>query len=164
LITIAAGGSRELFHVDATGNVFAHNELVLPLQSRRLEAVLRWQGQGNVYDVGSYIALNPPVDNHSGWLASETVHENESAPAELGIDERLGTLAHHSRASVAAALTLTPDEQQRLAALGHSLISAGADPTRTGPGQPYDTWRTSPAYQEWQQLVRSHLPDASGSN
>jgi hypothetical protein len=145
----------------ASRNVFVQDALLrsrLPLSESTLKEVLRWQGEANVYAVATYLQSSPPVIRHEDWLASSVVKETNSVRAELGIKARLMNLTGRTPASEAAAFALTPEERQRLASLGWTHPAPpGADPQKTGPGQPYHTWRNSANYAEWSKLVRKHL-------
>jgi tRNA A-37 threonylcarbamoyl transferase component Bud32 len=128
-----------------------------------IERLLRWRGQSNAYSVKNYADSSRSM-SHEEWLASSVVSETNSVAIELGIRARLDSLTERSPAAEAAAFTLTPEERQRLKAQGWtSDKSPGADPQKTGPGQPYHEWRNSPDYAEWLKLVREHLPQSAAS-
>ncbi len=148
--------------VTASQNLFAVDELLWAYRAQEapLERLLRWQGGSNVYDVKSYAAINPPITRPEDWQAGAAIAEVDSAAAALGLTARIDRLADRSRTAEASALSLMPDERDRLAALGGAaLAQVGADPARTGPGQPYHQWRASPGYQEWLTHVRQRLSE-----
>jgi hypothetical protein len=148
----------------ASRNLFVGEILINPLmfaQDSPLPELLSWQGTSNVYSVEFYARTSPRINRHEDWLASDVVQETNSLAIELGIKARLANLTERSRAAVATAFTLTLEERQLLAAQGWTAPEPpGADPQKTGPGQPYHEWRKSPDYAEWLKLVREHVPGA----
>ncbi len=151
--------------VMASRNVFSVETLLrprLPASESILKAVLRWQGESNIYAVASYLQSSPPMIRHEEWRAGVATGETASVAAELGLRSRLQNLANRTRAADAASFTLTAEERQRLSAKGWGAPGfPGADPQKTGPGQPYHNWRNSPDYAEWLKLVREHLPQST---
>jgi serine/threonine protein kinase len=153
--------------VTADNNVFSTDQLLRRARPEfaPLDTLLRWQGSNNVFSVREFCANTaPPATNHSEWLSSGTVKETSSLSAELGLTTRLANLTDRTRAAEAAAFTLTAEERQRLKAQGWtSPKPPGADPQKTGPGQPYHEWRNRPDYAEWLKLVRAHIPQSAAS-
>ena len=153
--------------VAASNNVFAMDKLVLRVPLRAgdcaLERVIRWNGSSNAYAVETdYVACDPFVTTHAEWLASDVIDEIVSASGDLNIRERLDALANNTRATEDEAFILSAEEQQQLATRSLSMVQGlGANAGQNGPGKPYDDWRASPAYQEWLELVREHLPEVA---
>jgi serine/threonine-protein kinase len=151
--------------VMASRNVFALETLLRARGTESestLKAVLRWQGESNVYAVATYLQSSPPMIRHEEWRAGVATGETASVAAELGIRSRLENLTNRTHATEDVAFALTAEERQRLVAqMGSMPASLGADAARNGPGKAYDEWRASPAYQEWLKLVREHLPENS---
>lgn len=145
--------------VNAHQNVFAVVHLLWTYRARAspVRQLIRWQGGSNVYDLDTYAAIEPAVTRHEDWHVTAAAAETNSVAVELGLRAR-GSGSAPSRAIEAAAFTLSPQERQTLADLGGSALShAGADPARTGPGQPYNEWRATAGYQAWLDRVRERL-------
>ncbi len=154
--------------LQASGNVFVAETLVNPIMAARdatLQELLRWVGTSNIYCMDSYARTAPPLDHHDEWLGSDTVQETNSLATELGLDERLANLTEHSRAAITTAFALTAEERQRLVDQGWpTRAMPGADPQKTGPGQPYHEWRNSPDYAEWAKRIREHISQSLAEN
>ncbi len=148
--------------VQASDNVFAVDmvaNFVMRAGGAPIENLLRWQGQSNAYSFTTYADGRPSLNHYEDWLASIATSETNSVSTTLGIRRRLDTLTGRTRAAEAAALALTAEERQQLRAQGWtSTEPPGADPRKTGPGQPYHDWRKSPDYTKWLKLVREHIP------
>jgi serine/threonine protein kinase len=163
LLHLSVGSDVAIPTITASHNLFHFNTLVRPYRSAMdspLESLVRWTGRTNAYWLDEAYALTTPaVASHQEWLASGATDEIAAVSTRLDLRPRLRTLATASSEAEATAFTLTPEEQQQLAAQGlDSSTRIGADPTRIGPGQPYHDWRNSPAYEEWLKLVREHIP------
>jgi serine/threonine protein kinase len=158
-LSLVGEPSGEPVLVTAHQNVFAVVHLLWTYRARAspVRQLIRWQGGLNVYDLDTYAAIEPAVTRHEDWHITAATAETNSVAVELGLRAR-GNGSAPSRAVEAAAFTLSPKERKTLVDLGGSALShAGADPARTGPGQPYNEWRATAGYQAWLDRVRDRL-------
>jgi len=163
LVMLAGGAPSLPIQAEATDNVFALDNMVLLLPRRTesctVERLVRWNGSSNAYAVETaYVSCDPQVATHEEWEGSDATVTLAAVSTDLGLKARVENLTNYTRVAEDAAFAITPEEQQRLPA------NLGADAEHNGPGKSYDDWRASPAYHDWQKLVREHLPEVAADN
>jgi hypothetical protein len=149
--------SESLLHVEQSGEMWRNEGYLRQPVRDWLTATIDWNGKQNIYDIGRQLvrvtlegrpsAVSPLTRNLENWqqLWDGSDLDSQSVQVEFQEIDRF------------AAMEDSPEHldprQLRLISPESSPVEGepwGADVTQTGPGQPYQSWRKTIEYLQWQ--------------
>jgi hypothetical protein len=162
-----------LVEVRATGNVInglavAFNQPQDPAKATLEAAALlprlvKWEGERNLFGrrdglltfAHKYKAQDgaPRVDNLEEW--QKLWGSPEKASLQAAVEFQGGEMKDGQDKAPSIRFRLADDSPGKGAGLGGKDL--GADVGRVGPGKPYEEWKKTPGYQEWQKKITELL-------
>jgi serine/threonine protein kinase len=149
--------SESLLHVEQSGEMWRNEGYLRQPVRDWLTATINWNGTQNLYDIGRQLVrvtlegrpskVSPLTRNLEDWqqLWDGTDLDSQSVQVEFQGIDRLAAIEDSPE-------QLDPKQLRLITPESSSAESQpwGADVAQAGPGQPYQSWRKTTEYLQWQ--------------
>jgi hypothetical protein len=144
--------------IAATQNVFDVDYIVGSQPPARLEPaerLLRWIDATNVIQVKEgFTRTRPALTTVEQWQSFVGGPGGGWVPVGLSLSDRIMKLRTDMNQFTPERFLLSPAEKEQLERIVPGLSNdLGVQPDICGPGEPYDRWKRSPAYANWQKEI-----------
>ena len=152
------------FTVRATQNVFDVDYVAgsqPPARFEPAEKLLRWIDATNVIKVkDGFTRTRPALTTDDQWQTFIGASAGGGRiPVELSLSQRIMKLRTDMNQFTPERFLLSTEEKEQLERIAAGLsVAVGVQPEICGPGEPYDRWKRSPAYTDWQTEIQKAFP------
>jgi hypothetical protein len=152
------------FTVTATQNVFDVDYVVgsqPPARFERAEKLLRWIDATNLIKVkDGFTRTRPALTTDDQWQNFIGASAGGGRiPVQLTLSQRIMKLRTDMNQFTPERFLLSTEEKELAERVATGLSEAvGVQPEICGPGEPYDRWKRSPAYANWQKEIPKAFP------